>query len=196
MTNVQIALEELRHDNDVRVERSALSFGKGISMSPEDVKQLQNLSEQQRWSDLLGAVNQHLQSDPEPDADWSIRVLFLFRGAANMNLDRHGEAVMDCSRVIQAGADSGTAWYSRACCFLVLASRANGPEKVLLLRRCLVDLDEALFREPGHSLSSALRRQVAPLLGEPPVPSSKADYWEMAKKVAELAGTFVGSAIK
>jgi hypothetical protein len=165
-------------------------------MTPDDAKHLQSLSEQEQWSDLLRAVDQHLQSAPEPDADWSTRVLFLFRGTANMRLDRHGEAVTDCSRVIQAGADSGTAWYSRACCFLVLASRANGPEKVLLLRRCLVDLDEALFREPGHSLSSALRNQVAPLLGDPPIPSSKADYWEIAKRIAELAGTFVGSAIK
>ncbi len=29
LTLVQIALEELRHDNDVRVERPALSFSKG-----------------------------------------------------------------------------------------------------------------------------------------------------------------------
>jgi hypothetical protein len=45
-------------------------------MTPEDTNHLQYLSDQKRWSDLLRAVNQHLQSDPEPDAGSTTRVLF------------------------------------------------------------------------------------------------------------------------
>src|SRR5262249_29399927 len=110
-------------------------------MTPAEVKHLQGLAQQERWSDLLHAVDHHLQVDPAAHSSEWAGALFTYRGTAFLSLDRHAEACSAFSRVIESGADSASPWYCRAVCFLALANRVTGPEQVLLLRRCLLDLD-------------------------------------------------------
>jgi hypothetical protein len=166
-------------------------------MTEHDAKLLQDLADHERWSDLLQAVNHQLQRDPGPRTAETTRILFLHRGAANLGLGNPREAISDFTTVIEHGAKSGTPWYSRGAAFLVFSNNVNGPEQIFLLRRCLIDLDEALFRDPSHARSASLRKKVAPLLGESPESSAKKwDYWVIAKNVAQVVGSLVGSAIK
>ena len=60
-------------------------------MTEADCQRLQEMGDQERWSDVLRTVNQLLHRDSESRTETGTRILFLFRGRAHLGLERFRE---------------------------------------------------------------------------------------------------------
>jgi hypothetical protein len=102
-------------------------------------------------------------------------------------------ALADTNRIVEQDAHYALAYYLRSTCYLVLANKVEPPLKPIMLRRSLADVDEALHYSPDDATYKAHRDTLHGLVGQQVVAAEQSiNGWEIAGKIAKVAGQFVG----
>jgi hypothetical protein len=102
-------------------------------------------------------------------------------------------ALADTNRIVEQDAQNALGYYLRSTCYLVLANKVEPPLKPIMLRRSLADVDEALFYSPDDATYQAHRDTLHGLVGQQVVAAEQSlNGWEIAGKIAKVAGQFVG----
>jgi tetratricopeptide (TPR) repeat protein len=142
---------------------------------------------EREWEKGIHAASEALQLDPSLSHVRACRAVCLLRtGKAQA-------ALADTNRLLEQDGQNALGYYLRSTCYLVLANQAEPPLKPVMLRRSLADVDEALLHSPGDATYQAHRDTLHGLVGQQVVAAEQSiNGWEIAGRIAKVAGQFVG----
>jgi tetratricopeptide (TPR) repeat protein len=139
------------------------------------------------WDKGLSSATEALQLDPSLSHVRACRAVCLLR-TGNVH-----PAIADTDQMIAQDPRSALAYYLRSTCYLVLANNVEAPLKPIMLRRSLADIDEALYYCPDDPTYRGHRDTLHELVGQQVVAAERSiNGWEIAGKIAKVAGQFVG----
>jgi hypothetical protein len=139
------------------------------------------------WDKGISCASEALELDPS---------LSHVRGCRAVCFLRTGDtqrALTDTNQMTAQDPRNALAYYIRSTCYLVLANQVEAPLKPVMLRRSLADVDEALYYCPDDSTYRGHRDTLHELVGQQVVAAERSiNGWEIAGKIAKVAGQFVG----
>ncbi len=162
------------------------------------VKRLTGQIENGDTDAVYQALGAHIRSQPDDVTAWMIRA------SADMKLQRWRDAVSAATRTTEIDPTSSTGYYLRSVCYLCLANQEQGLLQALLVRRADVEVDHALMLSPESTTYQNWRKQLDQVMRknevvETPKTSGPASQvkpgWELAERIARVAGNFVKGAI-
>ena len=182
----------------------ALKAGKHQQVIVHGPKVLRHCQSSDAKATLLGILASAHQSKENWDKSISYatealkldRSMHWVRLCRAMSLTRRGDlrlGLAEANRILEKETEYALGYYCRSVCFFLIANEEKPKLKPVMLRRSLADIDHALLLDPEDAEYNAQKKRLQSVVGSGIVRAEQSiDGWEIAGKLANVVGKFVG----